>query len=86
MSRFGALILIVSLIQLAGCAGVDNNSIEEGVSDDTPSLGTPYTRGPTGPPSVNGPSGPPGDDVDAVTETDETTYSLPGMAESEFKQ
>lgn len=78
---------MIGLLQFAGCTSVESNNanIEEGVSADTPSLGIPYSKGPTGPPSVNGPPGPP-EFVDAVTETEETTYSLPGVAESEFKQ
>jgi hypothetical protein len=70
---------------LGGCTTTENTiTNEEGDTySASPSLGVPYSRGPSGPPHVDGPLEPP-PSAEAVTEVEEIEFSLPLKSEAEF--
>jgi hypothetical protein len=86
-------LFMILLLQLVGCATNEQQEQEtEGDEVLSPSLGVPYSIGPSEPPDPSSsPSGPPPPssnlytDEQAVTEVEEIEFSLPIEVKAEFK-
>ena len=80
-----AIVAAALLLGLSACQSNDQKAPQPEKLPEPPLSGPgPFSKGPSGPPDVRGPTAPPGvtpgaipADTQAVTQTEEITFSLP---------